>query len=182
MNMSITNKLAIILTAVSLLASCSYKPQEDSMSDLDSSSSTSANDSSTSSGDYSSTGSLGDITPGSVEDFIVNLGDRVFFELNSSDLTAEAQETLKMQAAWLNRYLSTTVTIEGHADERGTREYNLALGARRANSVIVYLQTLGIKGDRLTSISYGKERPAVTGSNEEAWSQNRRGVLVVQEY
>ena len=94
-------------------------------------------------------------------------------------MTPEAVATLRKQASWLRKYPSTTVTIEGHADERGTREYNLALCERRANAVKEYLSTLGVSEDRMKTISYGKERPAVLGSNEWAWSQNRRAVTVV---
>lgn len=118
-------------------------------------------------------------TPGTAEDFVVNVGDRVFFGFDKSDLTTEARTTLERQAFWLRKYPSLTVSIEGHADERGTREYNLALGERRATSARDYLVSLGIDPSRLTTISYGKERPAVLGSNEEAWAQNRRAVTVV---
>jgi len=117
--------------------------------------------------------------PGSAEDFVVNVGDRVFFGFDRYDLTPEATATLDRQAAWLKQYPGVTVTIEGHADERGTREYNLALGERRANAVKNYLSALGIDGARVQTISYGKERPAVLGSNESAWAQNRRGVTVI---
>jgi len=114
--------------------------------------------------------------PGSQEDLAVNVGDRVFFGYDRYDLTAEARSTLDRQAEWLMRYPSVNVTIEGHADERGTREYNLALGERRAASVKNYLITMGIDPRRINIISYGKERPAVLGSNPAAWAQNRRGV------
>src|SRR5512138_2079610 len=121
----------------------------------------------------------GAVTPGSAEDFQQNVGDRVFFETDRYDLSAEAQSQLQKQAAWLAQYPSVTVTVEGHADERGTREYNLALGERRANAVKAYLVSLGVDGARLTTISYGKERPVALGSDEAAWAQNRRGVSVV---
>jgi peptidoglycan-associated lipoprotein len=120
------------------------------------------------------------IKPGSLEDFRVNVGDRVFFGYDKFDLSADARRTLERQAAWLKQYGSVRVVIEGHADERGTREYNLALGERRANSQKDYLVALGIPAARLSTVSYGKERPAVLGSNEAAWSQNRRGVSVPQ--
>lgn len=120
------------------------------------------------------------IEPGSQEDFVVNVGDRVFFAFDRSDLSAEARATLERQAAWLQQYPNRRIVVEGHADERGTREYNLGLGERRANSVRQYLVALGIDAGRLTTVSYGKERPAVLGSNEAAWAQNRRGVSVVQ--
>ena len=117
--------------------------------------------------------------PGSQQDLVVNVGDRVFFDLDKSDLKPEARRTLERQAAWLKQYGNVAVTIEGHADERGTREYNLALGDRRAKAASNYLVSLGITANRVRTISYGKERPAVLGSNEAAWSQNRRGVTVV---
>ncbi|MDE1147461.1 MAG: peptidoglycan-associated lipoprotein Pal [Azospirillaceae bacterium] len=117
--------------------------------------------------------------PGSKEDFVVNVGDRVFFGYDKFDLTPEATATLDKQAAWLKKYGQVTITVEGHADERGTREYNLALGERRANAVKNYLTALGVDLARVQVISYGKERPAVLGSNEAAWAQNRRGVTVI---
>ncbi|MDG3441973.1 peptidoglycan-associated lipoprotein Pal [Nitrospirillum amazonense] len=117
--------------------------------------------------------------PGSKEDFVVNVGDRVFFGYDKFDLTPEATATLDKQAAWLKKYGQVTITIEGHADERGTREYNLALGERRANAVKNYLTATGVDLARVQVISYGKERPAVLGSNEAAWAQNRRGVTVI---
>jgi peptidoglycan-associated lipoprotein len=117
--------------------------------------------------------------PGSQQDLVVNVGDRVFFDLDKSDLKPEARRTLERQAAWLKQYGNVSVTIEGHCDERGTREYNLALGDRRAKAASNYLVSLGIAANRIRTISYGKERPAVLGSNEAAWSQNRRSVTVV---
>ncbi len=119
------------------------------------------------------------VVPGSVQDFIVNVGDRVFFDFDRSTLTAKAQETLDKQAEWLSRISAATITVEGHADERGTREYNLALGDRRANAVKDYLISKGVAANRIKTISYGKERPAVLGSNEWAWSQNRRSVTTI---
>jgi peptidoglycan-associated lipoprotein len=118
-------------------------------------------------------------TPGSQRDFTQNVGDIVYFSTDSTDLTPEAQQTLANQARWLQQYAQYTLTIEGHADERGTREYNIALGNRRAVAVRDQLQSLGVAGTRLSTISYGKERPAVVGSNEAAWSQNRRSVTGV---
>ena len=109
----------------------------------------------------------------------MNVGDRVFFDTDKSDLTADSREVLEKVAVWMNSYPVATVTIEGHADERGTREYNLALGERRANSVSDYLAALGVNPNRLQTVSFGKEQPAVLGSNEEAWAQNRRGVFKV---
>ncbi|MFQ5775222.1 MAG: peptidoglycan-associated lipoprotein Pal [Kiloniellaceae bacterium] len=118
-------------------------------------------------------------TPGTQEHLVVNVGDRVFFDFDKSNLKPEARATIEAVAVWMNNYPATTITIEGHCDERGTREYNLALGERRANAVYDYLLALGIDANRLSTISYGKERPAVLGSNEEAWAQNRRAVFVV---
>jgi peptidoglycan-associated lipoprotein len=120
--------------------------------------------------------------PGSRADFLQSVpADRVFFELDSYTLDGEDRATLDAQVTWLQRYPNVRVTIEGHADERGTREYNLALGDRRANAARDYLQSRGIDPGRMQTISYGKERPAVEGSNEAAWAQNRRAVTVVPE-
>ena len=105
----------------------------------------------------------------------------MFFGFDKYDLTPEAQATLERQAAWMQQHPSVTVTVEGHADERGTREYNLALGDRRANAARDYLQSRGVAASRMQTISWGKERPAVEGSNESAWAQNRRAVTVVPE-
>jgi peptidoglycan-associated lipoprotein len=116
---------------------------------------------------------------GSAEDFVVNVGDRVFFDFDKFNLKPQARETLQRQATWLKKYPSATIMVEGHCDERGTREYNLALGERRANSAKNYLVALGVNPNRIRTISYGKERPAVTGSNEAAWAQNRRAVTVI---
>ena len=113
------------------------------------------------------------------EQLINEVGDRVFFDFDKYNLKPEGRGTVEALAAWLNSRQGVTLTIEGHADERGTREYNLALGERRANSVKDYLIALGINAGRLTTISYGEERPAVPGSYEEAWAQNRRAEFVV---
>ena len=117
--------------------------------------------------------------PGTAEDFVVNVGDRVFFDFDKYNLKPDARNILQRQATWLNKFPSVTITVEGHCDERGTREYNLALGERRANSAKNYLVALGVNPNRIKTLSYGKERPAVTGSNDAAWSQNRRAVTVV---
>ncbi|WP_374763707.1 peptidoglycan-associated lipoprotein Pal [Yunchengibacter salinarum] len=108
------------------------------------------------------------------------VGDRVFFDFDSSELDQKDRDVLEKQAEWLMHYTDMDVTIEGHCDERGTREYNLALGERRANAVKEYLMALGVPASRLDTISYGKERPAVVGTGPEVWSQNRRGVLRVE--
>ena len=121
----------------------------------------------------------GPVTPGSERDFIVNVGDRVHFLVDQWSLTPQAQETLRKQAAWLNRYPSVTVRIEGHADERGTREYNLALSARRAQAVKRFLVSQGVAANRISTIAYGKERPIALCDAERCWSQNRRAVTVI---
>jgi peptidoglycan-associated lipoprotein len=120
------------------------------------------------------------IVPGSLQDFQVNVGDRVFFEYDRADLDDRARGVLQKQAAWLQRFGPVILIVEGHADERGTREYNLALSARRAQSVKDYLASLGVSGARLETISYGKERPVCVESNEACWSQNRRGVSTIK--
>jgi peptidoglycan-associated lipoprotein len=123
----------------------------------------------------------GAATPGSQQDFVVNVGDRVFFETDSSELTPQARETLDKQAQWLNLYNRYAFTIEGHADERGTREYNIALGARRAQTVREYLVSRGVSGQRMRTISYGKERPVAVCDDISCWSQNRRAVTVLNQ-
>ena len=117
--------------------------------------------------------------PGSEQDFTVNVGDRVFFLEDKSTLTPEAQETLRRQSAWLNKYGRVTVQVEGHADERGTREYNIALSARRATAAREFLISQGVAANRISSIAYGKERPAALCDAEQCWSQNRRAVTVI---
>ncbi|MFO7296964.1 MAG: peptidoglycan-associated lipoprotein Pal [Pseudomonadota bacterium] len=121
----------------------------------------------------------GPATPGSQRDFIQNVGDIVYFSTDSSELTPEAQQTLRGQARWLNQYPQYTVTIEGHADERGTREYNIALGARRANAVRNFLIAEGVSAHRIRTISYGKERPVAVCNDISCWSQNRRAQTVL---
>jgi peptidoglycan-associated lipoprotein len=117
--------------------------------------------------------------PGSQQDFLAKVSsDRVFFDTDQYDIDAEDRATLDSQSAWLKQYSNVRVTIEGHADERGTREYNLALGERRANAAKNYLATLGIDAGRISTISYGKERPDALGSDESAWARNRRAVTV----
>ena len=117
--------------------------------------------------------------PGSEQDFTVNVGDRVFFAEDQSTLSAEAQETLRRQAQWLQKYPSVMVQVEGHADERGTREYNIALSARRATAAREFLIAQGVSARRISSIAYGKERPAALCDAEQCWSQNRRAVTVI---
>jgi peptidoglycan-associated lipoprotein len=124
-------------------------------------------------------GGAGAATPGSPQDFVVNVGDRVFFETDSSELTTQARATLDKQAQWLTTYSRYSFTVEGHADERGTREYNIALGARRAQTVRDYLSARGVTGNRMRTISYGKERPVAVCNDISCWSQNRRSVTVL---
>jgi peptidoglycan-associated lipoprotein len=121
----------------------------------------------------------GAAVPGSPQDFATNVGDRVFFESDSSELTSAAQATLDKQASWLTQYARYSFTVEGHADERGTREYNFALGARRAEATKSYLIARGIPASRIRTISYGKERPVAVCNDISCWSQNRRAVTVL---
>jgi peptidoglycan-associated lipoprotein len=121
----------------------------------------------------------GAAAPGSQQDFVVNVGDRVFFESDSTELTMQGRGTLDRQAQWLTTYNRYSFTIEGHADERGTREYNFGLGARRADAVRAYLTSRGIDPARMRTISYGKERPVAVCNDISCWSQNRRAVTVL---
>lgn len=120
------------------------------------------------------------IVPGSQEDLVANVGDRVFYDFNKSGLRPDAKATLDKQAAWLAKYASVKVQIAGNCDERGTEEYNLALGNRRANAAAGYLKAKGVAAARLTTISYGKDRPTAQGSNEQAWAQNRNAITSVR--
>lgn len=123
----------------------------------------------------------GQIVPGSQEDFLANVGqygDRIFFDTDRFNVDTEDQATLQRQAQWLARYPNTRIIVEGHADERGTRDYNLALGERRANSAKNYLISVGVDASRIQTVSYGKERPQAIGSDEQSWAQNRRAVTV----
>ena len=122
---------------------------------------------------------MGQAAPGSKADFETNVGDRIYFIVDTVTLTPEAQDTLSKQAAWLLQYPNVTVQVEGHADERGTREYNISLSARRATASRNYLIQQGVPGNRISSIAYGKERPAALCDAEECWSQNRRAVTVI---
>ncbi len=169
-------KFFISIFMVLFVAACATTPKDSADS--------SGSGSSSSGSDVSSEGNITEtpgsgIVSGSQEDLIVNVGDRVFFGYDSSDLDSDALELLQDQVAWLKQNSDVTVTIEGHCDERGTREYNLALGEKRAQAVKNYLIGLGINPDRVSTISYGKERPAVVGSNDGAWAQNRRSVTLV---
>ena len=124
-------------------------------------------------------GLAGNAAPGSAQDFVVNVGDRVWFQVDSSELTQQSIATLEKQAQWLRAYPQYAFLIEGHADERGTREYNIALGARRAQAVRDYLASRGIQAHRMRTISYGKERPVAVCNDISCWSQNRRSVTVL---
>ncbi len=119
------------------------------------------------------------IVPGSEEDLVANVGDRVFYDFNTSGLRADAKATLDKQVAWLGKYGSVNVQVAGNCDERGTEEYNLALGQRRANAAASYLKAKGVAAARLTTISYGKDRPTAQGSDEQAWAQNRNAITSV---
>lgn len=157
--------------ALSLLAACETAPTE-------SSDGASISSDSSDSGLYS-LNQDNSVTPGTQADLEANVGDRVFFGTDSSVLGGEAQDTLERQAKWLREFNDVNIVIEGHCDERGTREYNLALGERRANAAKQYLVGLGISASRVSTISYGKERPSVLGHSSSAWEQNRRSVSVV---
>ena len=160
--------VSMVAAAAFILAACESTPE------------TAGNTSGSGTGGGSSAMTNKGPVPGSKEDFVTNVGDRVFFAFDKSDLSADSRRTLERQAAWLKQWSNQRLTVEGHCDERGTREYNLALGERRANAVRDYLVAQGVSASRLSTISYGKERPAVLGSNEAAWAQNRRGVSVPQ--
>ena len=149
-------RLAAFLALSLLIAACAQKQQQDVAG-----------------------GMAGSAAPGTTQDFVVNVGDRVFFLTDSWSLTPQARDTLNRQAQWLRQYANYAVTIEGHADERGTREYNLALSARRASAVQEYLVSLGIQPNRLRVVSYGKERPVAVCNDDSCWSQNRRAVTVL---
>ena len=167
----------LLVSAMGLsLAACSSKDDQAEVGEVR----VGANDTMTPGALDGSYQDMGGPIPGTQQDLVVNIGDRVFFGYDRIDLTPEAQNLLKMQADWMARYPNVNVVIEGHADERGTREYNLALGERRANSVKNYLTAMGVSPARIRTVSYGKEQPAVLGSTPEAWTQNRRGVTVVE--
>lgn len=155
-----------VLAAVLLLAACAETPQ------------TTADTSGKSAAAPAAAKPTGP-APGSREDFTQNVGDRVFFDFDKSDIKPEGKTVLQRQADWLKKYPAVTVTVEGHCDDRGTREYNLALGERRASAVKKALVALGVPASRVSTISYGKERPIVVGDNDQAWAQNRVGVTVI---
>lgn len=173
-------KLFTSALLVFFLAACSTTPKDTADSSGSGSSSSSSDVSSSEEGTITETSpESASIAPGSQEDLIVNVGDRVFFNYDSSDLDSDAQELLQDQVAWLKQYSDVSVIVEGHCDERGTREYNLALGDKRAFAVYSYLAQAGVDTNRMEYVSWGKERPDVIGSDETAYAQNRRGVTLV---
>ncbi|UFN47457.1 peptidoglycan-associated lipoprotein Pal [Roseomonas sp. OT10] len=159
-------KLLGALAAIALLGACSSNDDQAGAA--------------TGAGSSAGAGGMGSVRPGSQEDLVANVGDRVFFDFDSSAVRSDQRDVLVRQASWLGRYPQVAVTLEGHTDERGTREYNLALGQRRANSARDVLVASGVAGSRIQTISYGKDRPAALGSDESAWAQNRRAVTVVR--
>ena len=158
-------KQLMAVSAVCLLAACASKPPAQSASTGGSGMSTGAQPSG--------------VVPGSQEDLVANVGDRVFYELNSSALTDAGQATLSKQADWLAKYPNVSVEIAGNCDDRGTEEFNIALGQRRANAAKDFLTAKGVSGSRLTTISYGKDRPTALGDDEQAWQQNRNAITAV---
>ena len=170
-------KLITMFAAAALVAACSTAPEQSAGSG-GTGGAAGATTGAAAAG-QASTPPATQLVPGSQQELVANVGDRVFFDYDQFTLKPEARRTLDRQAEWMGRYPNVRLSIEGHADERGTREYNLALAERRAKSVKDYLVSKGINASRLTSISYGKERPVALGSNELAWTQNRRGVSVV---
>jgi len=166
-------RFALIAATAMGLAACASDPDPATLAGADGGAGGGAG------GAYGSGAGGGALDPNSVEYFNVSVGDRVFFDTDSAAIDAVAHDTLTRQAAWLAANPAVTVTIEGHADERGTRDYNLALGARRAQSARDFLLTQGVPASRLRTVSYGKERPVALGSDAGSWAQNRRAVTVV---
>lgn len=174
MSASTLTKFALVgLTVVSMAACAPRRPVTGATGDTGSASTTPAYPGPGTGGVGG--GNLGAGAPGSEQDFVVNVGDRIYFDLDSYQVSPEAYPRLDAQAAWLARYPQVTVRIEGNADERGTREYNLALGARRAESIRNYLIQRGVSAARIDTISFGKERPIAQGSSEDSWARNRNG-------
>jgi len=178
MRLNLGLKFLSMFAALTLVAACETAPQDSGDSSGGGASSQSGSSSSANNGSSANSGSS-QVQPGSQEDLVLNVGDRVFFGFDKFNLADKARATVQRQAQWLKANPTVTVTIEGHADERGTREYNLALGERRATAVKNYLVTLGVSASRVSTISFGKERPVALGHTEAAWSQNRRGVMAV---
>jgi peptidoglycan-associated lipoprotein len=167
------SRTVLVATAIVALAACSKKPPKDLPPAPGADTSAQTGNQGTSTGPVK----------GSQEDFVASVAsDRILFALNDYDVDAQDQQILQSQAAWLQQNPNVRVTIEGHADERGTRDYNIALGERRANSAKNYLASLGVDAGRISTVSYGKERPAALGSDEAAWAQNRRAVTVTVQY
>ncbi|MBB5752601.1 peptidoglycan-associated lipoprotein Pal [Prosthecomicrobium pneumaticum] len=156
-------RYALLIAAALMLAACASKPGADAAGGLGG----------------GALGAGGAATPGSAQDFVVNVGDRVFFETDQTEVSSAGRVTLDRQAQWLQQYPRYTVIVEGHADERGTREYNIGLGARRSSNVKNYLVSRGINPSRIRTISYGKERPVAVCNDISCWSQNRRAVTVL---
>ncbi len=169
LNRSLGLKLIGVAAAALMLAACATTPK----------STASASGAGTAQAAPSTHPMASAIIPGSEADLVKNVGDRVFFAFNKSSLSPTARATLQRQAAWLKAHPQVTIRIEGNCDERGTQEYNLALGNRRAHAAKAYLVNLGIASSRITTISYGKERPVALGHNEAAWAQNRNAISVV---
>ncbi len=157
---TIRTPLAVAMIAMLAIGGCASRQTPNSSADL-------------------GLGQAGSAVPGSTQDFTVNVGDRIFFDTDSSVIRADAQQTLTRQAQWLNQHRGYQILMEGHADERGTREYNLALGARRAAAARDFLIARGVDGSRVRTISYGKERPVAVCDDISCWSQNRRAVTVL---
>jgi len=158
--MAVTHPLLAALAAASLLVACSSDPTPTASTD--------------------GSGAGAGIRTGSQEDLVANVGDRVVFDTDRSNIRADQRTVLERQSAWMGRFPQVQVLVEGHADERGTREYNLALGQRRANAARDVLVAGGVAGTRIQTISYGKDRPDALGSNEESWARNRRAVTAVR--
>ncbi len=175
-------KLLSILAIALLVSACATDTEESGSASSEGSSTQAASSggggSSVTASPSTSMSAPKGLAPDSQEFLVVNVGDRVFFGFDKSEISSDSADTLKRQAAWMQDNPNVTIIVEGHADERGTREYNLALGERRANAVREHLISLGVSTARIGTISYGKERPAVLGSNEAAWAQNRRGVTL----
>jgi peptidoglycan-associated lipoprotein len=171
-------KFGFVIAGMFLLAACeSTSVEEGASTGTGAQSGASSSASSSASGAGRAAASA--IRDGSPQDFVINVGDRVYFNLNKSNIRADQRSQLERQAAWLKKFPATQITVEGHADERGTREYNLALGERRGNSARDFLVALGVDTGRIKTVSYGKERPVALGHEESSWRQNRRSVLVV---
>jgi len=178
-------RLGLIVLATVSLAACATRPKPAGPAVQPPPAPGSTNPYPTTQNPYTPPPAPGGVTssalPGSMQDFVVNVGDTVYFDTDSHEVRADALPVLDAQAQWLNRYPAVRVRIEGNADERGTREYNLALGARRANAVRDYLVGRGVPTSRITTLSYGKEKPIDAGTGEEAWARNRNARSVLTE-